>query len=147
MVPVVPCSHRGQRKVAIVCHLLKALAGETRQERGKVQRGVDAVQVHVFDTFMDIPRAPAHFIEADRLEAVLRHRPTNDRIEADIGQRLIVIDPRLAAVRRVNDFRSAIGEPSRQPSGESVRRLDDVIVHRDQRVAARRPRRVRQKRD
>ena len=146
-VPVVPGAHRGQRQVAILGHLLQSLAGEARQERGKVQRRVDAVEVHVLDALVDIPGAPAHFVEADRFEAVLRHRPTDDGVEADIRQLLIVVDPGLAAVVGVDDFRRAVGEPLRQTAGERVRRFDDVIVDRDQRVAARRPGRIGQKRD
>src|ERR1700735_1928084 len=79
---------------------------------------------------------PTHLVEADRLKAVLRHGPSNDSIETDIRQHMVVVDPGLAAVSSVSHFRSAISEPPRQTSGERVRRLDDVIVDGDQRVAA-----------
>src|SRR6516164_10816535 len=96
---------------------------------------------------MDIPCAPAHFIEPDRLETILRHRPPDHRVEPDVGQFLTVVDPRLSPVPGLDDFGRAVSELSRQTPGEGVWRLDDVIVHRDDRVAAWRPGRIRQECD
>ena len=77
---------------------------------GKVQRGVDAVQVHVFDALMNIPCAPAHFVEPDRLEAVLGHRAPDHGVEPDVGQFLTVVDPGLSPAVGVHDLGRAVGE-------------------------------------
>ena len=145
--PVVPSPHRRQRQVAVLGQLLQPLAGKPRQERRKVERRVDAVQIHVFDPGMDIPCAPAHFIEPNRFEAVLRHRSPDHRVEPDIGQFLTVVHPGLPAGVIVDDSGRAVGEPLRETAGEGIRRFDDVVVDRDHRVATGRAGRVRQKGD
>ena len=114
-VPVVPGPHRRHRQVAVVGHLLQPLAGEPGQERREVQRGVDAVEVHVRHAGMDIPGAAAHFVEPGRLEAVLRHRPADDGVEADVRQRLAVVHPGLSAVLGVDHPRRAVGELAAAP--------------------------------
>jgi hypothetical protein len=96
---------------------------------------------------MDIPCTPAHFVEPDRLETVLRHRPPDHGVEPDIGQFLTVIDPGLSAVLGVHDFGRPVGELSWEAPGERVRGFDDVIVGRDHGVAASGSGRVGQKRD
>ena len=128
--------HRRHRELEVVGDLLQALAGEAGQERREVQRRVDAVEVHVLDALVDVPRAAAHLVEAGRLEAVLGHRSADDRVEADVRQRLAVVHPGLAAVVGVDDPRRAVGELARDPTLEGVRRLDDVVVDGDDGVAA-----------
>ena len=145
--PVVPCPHRGERQIAVRSHLLQPLAGETWQKRRKVQRCVDAVEVHVLDALVNVPGAPAHLVEAHRLEAVLRDRAPDDGVEADVRQHLVVIDPGLAAIGGVDDFGRPISQPLRQTTGEGVRRFDDVVVDGDQGVAASCPRRIGKKCD
>lgn len=145
--PVVPGLYTGQGEVTIVRQLLQPLAGESRQERREVERGVDAVEVHVFDAFMDIPSAPAHFVESYRLEAVLGHRPPDHRIEPDIGQLPAVVHPGLSPGVGVHDARRPVGELAGHPPGEGVRGFDDVVVDRNQRVAARGAGRIGQQGD
>ena len=72
-----------------------------------------------------------HLVEAGRLEAVLRHRPADDRVEADVRHLLAVEHPRLAAVGAFDDVRCALGELRREPTRERVGWLDDVVVDRD----------------
>ena len=135
-VPVVPRPHRRHREVAVLGDLLQALAGEAGQERREVQRRVHAVEVHVVDALVDVPCAAAHLVEAGGLEAVLGHRPADDRVEADVGQRLPVVHPGLPAVVGVDDARGAVGELLGHAALEGVRRLDDVVVDGDDGVAA-----------
>ena len=130
-VPVVPCPDRRHRKVAVLGDLLQSLAGKTWKERGEIQRRVHTVEVHVLDTLVDIPCAAAHFVEPGRLEAVLGHRSSDDRVEANVGQRLPVVHPGLTAVIRVDDPRRAVGELPRNAAFEGVRRLHDVVVDGD----------------
>ena len=68
----------GQRELGVVGELLEPLAGEAGEERREAQRRVHAVDVHVGDAGVDVPRAAAHLVEAGRLEAVLR-RPAGRR--------------------------------------------------------------------
>jgi hypothetical protein len=96
---------------------------------------------------MDIPRASAHFVETYRLETVFGHRPSDHRVEADVGQLLAVVDPRLSPAVGLDDFRRPVRELVGQAAGEGVRGFDDVVVHRDHRVAARGPGRIGQKGD
>ena len=98
-----------EREVGIVGELLEPLTGEAGEERREAQRRVHAVEVHVGDAGGDVPRAAPHLVEAGRLEAVLAHRTADDRVEADVGQLLALVDPRLAAVVAFDDARRAIG--------------------------------------
>ena len=89
------------------------------------------------DTCVDVPRAPAHLVEASGLPAVLRDGTTGDGVEADVGQLRAVVDPGLAAFVGGNDPRRTIGQRGRDAADEHVRRLDDVVVDRDHRVLPR----------
>ncbi len=145
--PVVPGADAGQREVAIGGHLLQPLPGEAGQKRGEVERGVDTVEVHILDALVDIPCAPAHLVESHGFEAVLRHRPPDHRVEADVGQFPAVVHPGLAPGVGVDDFGRPVGELSGQPAGEGVGGFDDVVVDRDDGVAASRPGRIGQEGD
>ncbi len=138
-VPVVPRADRRHREVDVVGDVVQPLAGEAGEERREVHRRVDAVDVHVGDAGVDVPRAAAHLVEADRLERVLVDRATDDRVEPDVRQLLAVVHPDLAAVVLLDDARRAVGELGRHPTFEGVGRLDDVVVGRDHDVLAGRP--------
>src|SRR4029077_18557850 len=145
--PFVPRAHAGQRELGIVSELLEALARESGQERGEAHRRVHAVHVHVGDAGADVPRTAAHLVETGRFEAVLRHRPADARVEADVRQLLSLEDPGLAPVAALDDVRCARRELRREPAYEGIGWLDDVVVDRDHRVPPSRPLRLRQPRD
>jgi len=127
-VPVVPSANRGQRQLSIAGHQLQPLAGEPGQEGREVQRRVDAVQIHVSDALVNIPSAPAHFVETDRFEAVLGDGSPDHGVETDVGQFLIVVDPCLSTVVGVDDVRCPVGELAREAAGKGVWGFDDVVV-------------------
>ena len=131
--PVVPRAHAHERKLGVVGELLEALAGEAGEERRKTDRRVDAVEIHVGDASADVPGTAAHLVEARRLEAVLADRSAGDGVETDVRQLLTLEDPHLTSVVMLDDAWGTIGEFPGKTAGERVRRLDDVIVDRDDR--------------
>ena len=135
-VPVVRRVDDGEREVGVAHAELVALAGEAGERRREVERRVDAVEVHVVDAGVDVPRAPAHLVEARRLEAQLVAWTADDRVQAHLVVAPVVVQPVLHAV--VVDLHpgGAIGEPARDAALEQVRRLDEVVVDRDERVVA-----------
>ena len=145
--PVVVRAHRDERELVGVGPQREPLADEAGQERREAERRPHAVDVHVGDARVHVPRAASHLVEAGRLEAVLARRPTDHRVEADVGELLALPDPRLAAVVGVDDARLVVGEALREASGERVGRLDHVIVDRDHGVHAFARLRLRQPRD
>ena len=143
--PVVPGAGDGDGELGVFGDLVDALAGEAGQERREAQRRVDAVEIHVAQAVLDVPRAAAHVFEASRIEAVLVDRAAGDRVEPDVGHHLAVEEPRLDTVD-VDDARRTIGELGRHATFERVRRLDDVVVARDHQIAPLGARRIGQQR-
>ena len=135
-VPVVVRADRGERELVGVGPHREPLADEAGQERREAQRRVHAVDVHVGDARVHVPRAAAHLVEARRLEAVLARRPADDRVEPDVGELLALPHPRLAAVVGGDDARLVVGELLREAAGERVGRLHHVVVDGDDRVRA-----------
>ncbi len=135
-VPVVVRADRRERELVVVRPQRQALAHEAGKERREAQGHVDAVDVHVADARVDVPRAAPHLVETRRLESVLARRPSDHRVEADVRQRLVLPDPGLAAVVGRDDVRLRIGVPRGKPSRERVGRFDDVIVDRDDSIHA-----------
>ena len=88
-------------------------------------------------------------ISSKRLGSKLRSsmRPADDRVEPDLVVTLPVVHPVLHAVLVELDPRREVGEAGRHPALEQVRRLDEVVVDRDQREPARPPLGVGQERD
>ena len=68
----------------------------------------------------------------------------DDGVEADVGQLLTFEHPRFAAVVALDDTRCALGERGGQAADERVGRLDEVVVDRDDGVAALGPLGLRQ---
>ena len=135
-VPVVVRAHRDEREVVVGGPHREALADEAREERREAQRRRDTVDVHVVDALVHVPRAAAHLVEAGRLEAVLRRRPSDDRVEPDVRQHLSLPHPRFAAVVGRHDARFVVRVLLGEAPGERVGRLDDVIVDGDDVVRA-----------
>ena len=61
--------------------------------------------------------------------------PSHDRVEPDIGSPDAVVVPDVT-VFLLDDARRLLGELGRYPAVEDVARLDDVVVDRDEGVAA-----------
>ena len=146
-VPVVPRPDRRHGQLGIVGDGLEPLPGEPGEERREVDRGVDAVEVHVGDPGVDVPRAPAHLVEAGRLEAVFRHRPADDRVEADVGELGAVVDPGLAAAVELDDARGPVDQMGGDPARERVGRFDHVVIGGDHQMASGCPLGLREKGD
>ena len=122
------------------------LAGEPREGRREVERRVDAVEVHVAHAGVDVVRAGAHLVEADRLEAALLHRATDDRVETHLVVALAVVEPVLHPRLVGFDARCRVDEALRDAPFEHVRRLHEVVVDRDEGEVAVSPLRFGQER-
>lgn len=97
-VPIVVSPHDGKGQLGVGSLALQALAGEAEQCGGEVQRCEDAVDVHVGDTGVDIPRSTPHLIEPGGLKGGLDDRAADDGIEADVRIPLALELPELGAV-------------------------------------------------
>ena len=143
--PVVPGPQCGQPQLEIVT-LPEHRAGEPGDQRGEVQRGPDAGQVHVGDPGVDVPTAAAHLVEPGGFHAPFLVRPSDHRVEPDIRILPVLIAPHLASVVGLDDLGRAVGQRGGKPADEHVGRLDDVIVDRDQDMLSLPGIRVRQQR-
>ena len=79
-------------------HIVRRWPTKPGRNDGKHSDAAHAVDVHVGDARVDVPRAAPHLVEAGRLEAVLGRRPADHRVEADVRQHLALPHPRFAAV-------------------------------------------------
>jgi hypothetical protein len=129
-VPVVVGAQRGPGQLLVLGPHRQALADEPRQERREAHRRPDAVDVHVLDPVVDIPRAAAHVLEPGGLEAVLLAGPAGHGVEADVREDLVEPQPRLATVVGVDDAGLDVGELLREAAFEDVGWLHDVVVDR-----------------
>ncbi len=103
---------------------------------------MDAVLVHVLDSFIDVVATRAHVVEAHRFEADLLFRFARDRVQPDGGVAGAVDFPHLlgagVAVAEgvdglagdLDDLRAAIAELRWQAVLERITMLDDVVVDR-----------------
>ncbi len=124
-----------QREVVVGRPHREALTDEAGQERREAQRRRDAVDVHVGDARVDVPRAAAHLVEAGRLEAVLASTagPTT-ALNPTFGSTWPFQTHASPPSSVGDDARLVVGELLREAAGERVGRLDDVVVDRDHRV-------------
>ena len=134
VVPVVGRAHDRERELGIRHPELVALPGEAGERRREVERRVHAVEVHVVHAGVDVPRAASHLVEARRLEAQLLARTADDGVEPDLVVAFAVVGPVLHAVVVDLDARRRGLEARREPALEQVRRLDEVVVDRDERA-------------
>ena len=72
--------------------------------------------------------------EAQGLDVLLLDRPPRHCIDSDLGQNEPVEQPGLGALGQFDDARLAVGELLGQSVAEQVRRLDQVVVDRDEEV-------------
>ena len=92
---------------------------------------------------VDVPCAAAHLVEAGGIEGPLVERLPDDGVEADLVMLLAVPEPVLGtAVVLGHDARGQARITRGHTSLEHVRRLDQMIVDRDQRRMALLARRI-----
>jgi hypothetical protein len=101
----------------------------------EVDRRPDPAEVHVLDSGVDVVAAGPHLLETERLHRDRLRTATGDRIHADLAVLLSLEVPYLVTRRGLDNPRRPIGERGRHPAGEGMRRLNDVVVHRDDGVA------------
>jgi hypothetical protein len=102
--------------------------------RRKVHRRPDTVEIHVPHPGIDIEAPRTHLFESKRLE---RHgfRPSAGYgVHSYLGVASALELPDLMTARGLHDARRPVLEGARQASFEQVRRLDHVVVNRDNRV-------------
>ena len=131
-VPVVPGLDRGERKL-LVREALEADSGEA-DERGEVQRRVDAIDVHVGDPFVHVVGASTDHFEPRRLDEDAVLLLPGDSVDRDLRQHGAVEHPGVIAIGRLHHAGRAVGELRRHTSFEHVGWLNQVIVDRDDRV-------------
>src|SRR5262249_53751749 len=95
-VPVVVGAQVNQR-LALVRGLVKLTAVETNTA-GEVQRGGDAVDVHVIDAGVGLIDASAQLLQGGRLHAVFLQNASNDGVQADGGHLHPLVFPVVRAV-------------------------------------------------
>ena len=93
-VPVVPGSYARQAELGVLAAGEHG-AGEPGEQRGEVERRLDAADVHVPDALVDVPAAAAHLVEAGRLHAPLVLGSTHDGVEAHVGVVVALVEPHL----------------------------------------------------
>lgn len=122
--PVVPGAHAGQPQIAIGGgeEDPPAEAGYLGRE---VHRCPHPVDVHVAHARLDV--------EAARFQPVGLGATAGDGIHAHLRETLVLECPDLVALGCFDDTGGAIGQPARDTALEGVRRLDHVIIDRDDR--------------
>ena len=107
-------------------------------EAGDLAREVDGrphpVDVHVPDARVDVVATEPHVLEAGRLHAPVLFGPADHGVQPDLEVDLPVELPDLVALDGLDHLRGQVLEPGGEPAEEHVRRLDEVVVDRDQRV-------------
>ena len=132
--PVVPRPDAGQAQVTVP-GVEEDAATEARDHGREVHRGPDAVDVHVVHAGVDVVATRSHLVEAERLEAVGLRSPARHGVHPHLGVPLALELPHLMPLGRLDDAGGAVGQRGGKPVLERVGRLDDVVVHRDHRVA------------
>ena len=64
-------------------------------------------------------------------------RPADHRVEPDVREEVVLVGPRLPAVVELDQARRGVDEVRGHAALEQVGRLDEVVVDRDDREAAR----------
>jgi len=145
--PVVVGLHAREREL-LVGPLGEELSAEPRVG-GEAQRRLDVVHVHVGDARLRFVTALSHLIERDRAHPPLVLAIAGARVQHLVAPREVLVDPPvglgsvaalardlisldpLDRVRVAHDARSLLAPLRRQPPLPQVRRLDDVVVDRD----------------
>ncbi len=131
--PVVPGPNARRAELALL-GVEEHPAAEPGDLRGEVDRSPDAAEVHVAHPGADVVAPGTHLFEAERLELDRLGSTTGDGVHPDLGEALAFELPDLVALLGLDDVRRPRLQIAGQPALERVRRLDDVIVHRDERV-------------
>ena len=129
-VPVVVGLHDRERELLVGAG--EEQAARERRERREAHAREHAARAHVLHALVHVVAAGAHLVEGGRVDAVLLLGPARDRVETDVGDRLVVEDPHVVAGVGVLDPGRAVGELRREPALEQVRRLDEVVVDADE---------------
>ncbi len=93
-----------------------------------------------------VETARSNLVEACRLEALVFAGAARHAHEPDLEVRRVLEHPDLVPFLGLDHARRRLGEARRQAAREGVRRLHDVVVHRDHRVLHRPRLRVGQQR-
>ena len=106
---------------------LTTKAGEGRE----AHRGKDPVGIHIVDAGVNVPTALAHFVEACGVNAVFGSWAACDRIEPDVGELQVVVDPDIVPIGIADNMRSFVpgAIPGRQMLFEKIGRLHHVIIN------------------
>ncbi len=128
--PVVPRADAGHPEIAVFCHEEDppAEAGDLGRE---VDRGPDAVQVHVADSSVDVVATRPHLVETEGLEAESLGPPAGDRVHAHLRVVVPFELPDLVALGCLDYPRRPVGQAGGHSALEGVDGLDDMIVDRD----------------
>ena len=131
--PVVPGRNARLAQLG-VGGVVEEAAAEARDLRREVERGPHAVDVHVADAGLDVKAARPHLVEPERLELHSVGPATRHGVHADLGEGLAVEGPHLMPGFGLDDARRHVGELRRKAALERVGWLNDMVIHRDQRV-------------
>ena len=131
--PVVPSTNTSS-PYFFVLRIGKDPTTETSNLRREIHLRPDSGKVHVVQARVDVITAGAHLLETEGLELHSFRTSTGDRIHADLGEDLTLELPDLVAFRRLDQLRAVVPHIRGQIGLEEMRRLDDVIVHGDDRV-------------
>ena len=132
--PVVPGARDGEAELGVGA-LREDPPAEAGDHRREVERRPHAVDVHVADAGVDVPAPAAHLVEAERLDLDGLRSPARHRVHADLRVAVAVELPHLVALGRLHHPGGVRLEPGRKAALEHVRRLDEMVVDRDHRVA------------
>ena len=129
-VPVVEGAQAGQSELGILSPRVDGTA-ETRHQRREAQSGPDPGPVHVLNSGLDVEAARPHFVEARRLHAPLVAGAADHGVQADVGVAVALEDPGLGAVVLLDHPGGGVGQGGGQTTLEEIRRLDEVVVDRN----------------
>src|SRR5581483_448594 len=143
--PVVVGAHARQAEL-LVGALGEGLAAKARQRVGEAHRRLDVVGVHIGEPVGLAPRPGPHLVEGDgppsQLAEADGHRHAGDGLDQvvvvpDVGPLAVraghprTVLAQLEVAAFAHEARPPVPQARRQPAGPQVRRLDDVVVDRD----------------
>ena len=135
--PVVPCPGHRQAELGV------AGGGEDPPAEpgdlgGEVERCPDTVDVHVADAGVDVPAPAPHVLEAGRFQASRTRAAGRPPRSSPLVSTAPVELPQLTPLELSTTRGARSANRAGEPALEHVRRFDEVVVDRDDRVAHRR---------
>ena len=109
-------------------------SAEPADHRREVERRPDPADVHVAHACVGVEAARTHLVEPERLDLDGLGASAGDRVLSDLEVPLALELPDLVTLLGHDDLGRALLECAREASLEHVRRLDEVVIDRDQRV-------------